>query len=363
MTEFGRHFRVAIDGASHSDGIATFINGCPEGVRLDADFIQQELTRRSPGQNRLVTQRQEPDEFELQRGADRDMVTTGQEIVLWVPNRGQRSQDYERTHNILRPGHGSAVELACDPQFDQRGGGSSSARLTVGHVAAGAVAQLIMDQRLPGPVRTVAFVSRIGSLSSDVIPDDEEQIYASQVRCPDPEISSTMEDHIRQLRKDKDSIGGQVTSITRGYPAGIGVRPFGTLDGALAGGLMDINGVKAVEIGEGTASAVMRGSEHNDVITGRAGSRLYTGTNHAGGILGGKSFGEPIVTCVTFKPTSSHGLPQQTISLDGEPVTLEMKGRHDPCIAIRGAEVVKAVVRMTLVDLWLSQSVSRGPVQ
>lgn len=357
-------FIVEIKGTSHGVGISTNITGCPEGIELDYDFIQQELTRRRPGQA-LTTERQESDEFEIMSGVTIDGYTTGEPLELFVPNTGQHSHAYDKLANILRPGHGITMQMlkahAENKKIETSGGGQASARLTIGNVAAGAIAQLGMNQLLNDrEISVLACIEQIGHYAAKHITHEteltEEQIYRSKVRYfqPDSITGEDMEAYIEDLVSEGDSAGGTVYCCATGFPGGVGERPGTSLDARLMGALANINAVKGVIIGDPNPHT-SRGSEYLDEIMGFTGTDLHSDTNHGGGVLGGLSTGAPIEIRTLFRPTSSIRREVRTVDLDNQPhiIQLGKEDRHDPCVAIRGVEVVKGVVRTVLFQAWL----------
>lgn len=358
-------FAVDVDGTSHGDGITTTIERCPEGIQLDYDFIQHELTLRRPGQA-FTTERQESDEFVLTEGVTSDGYTTGETLKLFVPNHGHHSHAYDKLAGVLRPGHGITMQMlkawASGDEVETAGGGQASARLTIGKVAAGAIAQLGMDQLITDrTIEVLACMEMLGINIRTLIETDDpltaEMIYASPVRCPDPDVSRHMQDELLLLAQTGNSIGGSVYCRVSGFPGCIGERPGVSLDSRFGSGLFDINGVKTVSIGDRNAY-LGHGTETIDEISGYDGTDLHTYTNHAGGILGGMSMGgSPIEVHVGFKPTSSTRKEVITADKDHALHTIQLgsEDRHDPCIAVRGTEVVKGVVRTILFQAWLAE--------
>lgn len=358
-------FEVKIEGTSHGDGVTTCIENCPADILVDEEFIQQELTRRRPGQA-FTTERQEADEFTFTSGISPEGYTTGDTVKLFVSNTGQHSSAYEKLAGVLRPGHGITMQILKAREngttVETSGGGQASARLTIGNVAAGAIAQTAMNQLIEDrDVEVVACMQRLGLNTRVLIETDdpltEEMIYASPVRCPDVKVSREMEEELQFLAAQGNSIGGTVYCRVSNYPGAIGERPGISLDSRLAGALVNINAVKGVIIGDEHAHLDF-GFNTVDEIVGFNGTDLYTSTNHAGGILGGMSIGgAPIEAHVLFKPTSSIRREVPTVDLDNTitSITLGSEDRHDPCVAVRGTEVVKGVVRTVLLQAWLAE--------
>lgn len=358
------YFTVDIEGTSHGDGITTRIEDCPTDIQLDETFIQQELTRRRPGQA-FTTERTEEDEFAFTSGVSPDGYTTGDPLEIFVPNKGQHSNAYDKVLGVLRPGHGITMQMLKAHEQGQSieiaGGGQASARLTIGNVAAGAVAQLVMDQLIPSrDIRVLACMQKLGANIYTEIetetPLTEEMIYRSPVKCPDLVTSLQMEDELTTYTENGNSLGGVVYCRATGFPGAIGERPGVSLDSRLLGAFGNINAVKGAIIGNEQAH-LSDGYSTLDEITGFNGTDLYTSSNHAGGILGGMSMGgAPIEAHVFFKPTSSIRREVFTVDLDHtiQSFTLGSEDRHDPCVAIRGVEVVKGVMRTALVQAWLA---------
>ena len=338
---FGRVFRFTTWGESHGPAIGVVVDGCPPGLSLSEGDIQPWLDRRRPGQSRFTTQRQEPDQVRILSGVFEGR-TTGTPISLVIDNVDQRSKDYAEVAQAYRPGH---ADFAYDAKYgfrDYRGGGRSSARETAVRVAAGAVARRVIPE-----VTVRAWVSEVGG---DAIAGfDAEQIDSNPFFCPDAEAAARWESLIDAARKAGSSLGAVVECEASGVPAGWGAPLYAKLDGELAAAAMSINAVKGVEIGDGFAAARLRGEQNADAMRpGEAGPTF--GSNHAGGIAGGISTGQPIRLRVAFKPTSSILTPVETITRDGEATAIATKGRHDPCVGIRGAPVVEAMMALVLAD-------------
>jgi len=313
-------------------------------VALDLNAVQAELDRRRPGQSAVTTAREETDQVNVLSGLFEGR-TTGAPICLTLENRGGRPEDYRPLQDVFRPGHADRTFQAKYGLRDWRGGGRASGRETATRVAAGAVARQLLA---PLGVRVRGYAVEIGGVrAARCCP---ETIEANAVRCADPAAVEAMIARIDAARRDRDSVGGVVEVRAAGVPPGWGDPVFGKLDAALAGALMSIGAVKGVEIGDGFATARVRGSEHNDALTPDG----YA-SNHAGGVLGGISNGAEIVARVAVKPTSSIGLPQSTVDTEGRPTTIAIKGRHDPCIVPRLVPVAEAMVLLVLVDAWLAQ--------
>jgi chorismate synthase len=338
---FGRVFRFTSWGESHGPAIGVVVDGCPPGLSLSEDDIQPWLDKRRPGRSRFTTQRQEPDRVRILSGVFEGR-TTGTPISLVIDNVDQRSKDYSEVAQAYRPGH---ADYAYDAKYgfrDYRGGGRSSARETAARVAAGAVARLVIPE-----VRIRAWVSEVGGDS--VASFDDGQIDANPFFCPDAEAAGRWETLIDSARKAGSSLGAVVECDATGVPAGWGAPLYAKLDSELAAALMSINAVKGVEIGDGFAAARLRGEENADPMRPGAGGPEFL-ANHAGGIAGGISTGQPVRVRAAFKPTSSILTPVETVTRSGEATDIATRGRHDPCVGIRGAPVVEAMVALVLAD-------------
>ena len=326
------------------------IDGCPANMTIDSDFIQSELDRRKPGQSRITTQRKEEDTFEVLSGVF-EGKSTGSPITLWIKNKDQKSKDYDHIKDIYRPSHADYTYQEKYGVRDYRGGGRSSARVTAGWVAAGAIAKLVLKQL---GINCYAYVSQVGDLKLQVSHHqlDMNAIDSNDVRCPDQEMATKMFDYIDQIRKDRDTVGGVVTGVIKGCPAGIGEPIFNKLHAALGSAMLTINAAKGFEYGSGFEGIRMRGSEHNDeFITTENG--ISTKTNYSGGIQGGISNGEDIYFNVAFKPVATIMDDQQTVNQQGDEVTVKGKGRHDPCVVPRAVPIVEAMSALVMVDFCL----------
>jgi len=346
----GLMFRVSIFGESHGHGIGVLIEGCPPGIKVNEEIINNELKKRRPG-SLYTSPRREEDKAKILSGVFND-YTTGAPIVIFIPNRDVDSSFYEKIRNIPRPGHADYTARIKYFGFnDYRGGGIFSGRITAGLVAAGAVAKAFLSKF---NIEIYSYVVKIGPIEASIDfssgEDLRKAIDESPVKCPDSRASKAMEEYISRVIETGDSIGGIVETIVYNVPPGLGEPPIDTLDGDLAKALFAIPGVKGVEFGAGFKLATMHGSEANDEWTISKG-KIVTKTNNAGGINGGISNGMPIVFRVVFKPTPTIRKPQKSIDLiTGKPVAIKGEGRHDPCIAIRGAPVVEAVTSIVLSD-------------
>lgn len=357
-SSLGTLFRVSTFGESHGVGVGAIVDGCPAGLPLSEADIQIQLDRRRPGQSDLTTPREEADQVTILSGVE-DGLTLGTPIGLLVHNKDQRPGDYGEMDQVPRPSHADFTYQAKYGTRASSGGGRSSARETIGRVAAGAIAEKILREEWG--VEIVAWVSSVGSEQATGIDPDtvsRVQVDATLSRCPDKAAASRMETLVREVLDAKDSIGGVVTCVCRNLPAGWGEPVFDKLDAKLAQAMLSLPATKGFEIGSGFAGTQLRGSQHNDPFV-QKGARLGTVTNNAGGVLGGISSGEPVLFRVAFKPVATIGLPQQTVDFDGKPVTLEAKGRHDPCVVPRAVPIVESMAALVLLDLALRQK-TRG---
>jgi chorismate synthase len=356
---FGHLFRVTTWGESHGPALGCVVDGCPPGIKLTPKLIQVWLDKRKPGQGKFVTQRQEPDAVKILSGVFEDartmgMVTTGTPILLMIENTDQRSKDYGEIAEAFRPGHADYTYFAKYGVRDYRGGGRSSARETAARVAAGAIARLILPE-----VKIRAAVVQIGPHKINRSKFNWAQTQKNPFWAPDASIVPVWEKHLEEVRKAGSSTGAIIEVEASGVPAGWGAPLYGKLDGELAAALMSINAAKGVEIGAGFDSAAWSGEQNADeMIMGKDGPEFTS--NHAGGILGGISTGAPVVARVAFKPTSSILTPRDTINEAGESVHLRTKGRHDPCVGIRGAPVVEAMTACVLADAYLRHRAQTG---
>ncbi|MBO0661261.1 chorismate synthase [Jiella sp. MQZ9-1] len=350
---FGHLFRVTTWGESHGPAIGCTVDGTPPGVQFSEAWIQTFLDKRRPGQSRYTTQRQEPDRVRVLSGVmpgetDGELVSTGTPIALEIENTDQRSKDYSEIARRYRPGH---ADVTYDVKYgirDYRGGGRSSARETAMRVAAGAIARLVV----PGVKLRGALVA-IGDQWIDRTRWDWDEIDRNPFFCPDAETAGRWADQLDRVRKAGSSIGAVVEIVAENVPAGLGAPIYGKLDADIAANLMSINAVKGVEIGEGFAAAALSGEANADEMRPGPDGRPYYLSNHAGGILGGISTGQPIVARFAVKPTSSILTPRQSVDADGNAVDVMTKGRHDPCVGIRAVPVGEAMVACAIADHYL----------
>jgi chorismate synthase len=342
---FGRIFRFTTWGESHGPALGAVVDGCPPGVALSEADIQPFLDKRRPGQNKFTTQRQEPDAVRILSGVFEGR-TTGTPISLMIENVDQRSKDYSDVAKAYRPGH---ADYSYDAKYgfrDYRGGGRSSARETAARVAAGAVARAIMPH-----VQIMAYVVEIGGDAINRDNFEAAQIDKNPFFCPDEAAAARWEKLVDDARKSGSSLGAVVECVATGVPAGWGAPLYAKLDSELAAAMMSINAVKAVEIGAGFEAARLSGETNADPMRPSSSSNAPDFlANNAGGIAGGISTGQPVVCRVAFKPTSSILTPVETINRDGEATEIVTKGRHDPCVGIRGAPVVEAMMALVLAD-------------
>ena len=355
----GTLYTVTTFGESHCKGVGAVVDGCPPGLELTEADIQPQLTRRRPGQSDLSTPRQEADQVTIYSGTEFGR-TLGTPIMLLVNNRDQRPQDYGEMSRIPRPSHADYTYQMKYGVRASSGGGRSSARETIGRVAAGAIAEKWLREQYGTEI--VAWVSAVGDIEAP--PADLERISRAEVdqtiiRCPDTTTAARMQDRVREVLEAKDSTGGILTCVCRNVPVGLGEPLFDKQEARLAQAMLSLPATKGFDIGSGFAGTRLRGSTHNDPFV-RRGSGLGTRTNHSGGVQGGISNGEPIVFRVAFKPVATIGLAQETVDFDGEPVTLEAKGRHDPCVVPRAVPIVEAMAALVLIDLALMQRARRG---
>ncbi|MGK2944589.1 MAG: chorismate synthase [Desulfuromonadales bacterium] len=353
-SSLGTLFRVSTFGESHGVGVGAVVDGCPAGLRLSEADIQGQLDRRRPGQSDLTTPREEADQVTILSGVE-DGLTLGTPIGLLVHNKDQRPGDYGEMSQVPRPSHADFTYQAKYGTRASSGGGRSSARETIGRVAAGAIAEKILREEWG--VEIVAWVSSVGAEQADVIDPDtvsRVQVDATLSRCPDKPSAERMEKLVREVLAAKDSIGGVVSCVCRNVPTGWGEPVFDKLEAMLAQAMLSLPATKGFEIGSGFAGTQLRGSQHNDPFV-QKGDRLGTLTNHAGGVLGGISSGESVLFRVAFKPVATIGQPQRTAGFDGKPVTLEAKGRHDPCVVPRAVPIVESMAALVLLDLAMRQ--------
>jgi chorismate synthase len=344
FNSFGHVFRFSTWGESHGPAIGAMVDGCPPGIALSEADLQPWLDKRRPGTSRFTTQRREPDEVRILSGVF-EGVTTGTPISLMIENFDQRSKDYSNISGAYRPGH---ADYAYDSKYglrDWRGGGRSSARETACRVAAGGVARLVLPE-----VNIRAYVAEIGGDAIDRSNLDLDTIDGNPFFCPDRNAVQRWEALVDEAREAGSSLGAVIECVATGVPAGWGAPIYAKLESQLAAAMMSINAVKGVEIGDGFAAARLRGEQNADEMRMGSDGKPVFGSNHSGGVAGGISTGQPVVVRVAFKPTSSILTPVQTIDRSGAETEISTKGRHDPCVGIRGAPVVEAMMALVLAD-------------
>ncbi len=337
---FGTLFTVTTFGESHGAALGAIVDGCPPGMALSEADLQHDLDRRKPGTSRYTTQRREPDQVRILSGVFEGR-TTGAPIGLLIENADQKSKDYSDIADKFRPGHADYTYTQKYGFRDYRGGGRSSARETAMRVAAGAIAKKWLAERYG--VRIRGYLSQLGPIELPLV--DWDVVETNPFFCGDPAQVPVLEEYMKKLRKDLDSVGAKVTVVAAGCPPGWGEPVFGRLDADLAAALMSINAVKGVEIGDGFACVSQRGTEHRDEL-----SPDGFLSNHSGGVLGGITTGQDVVASMALKPTSSIMVPGKTINEAGEPVELVTKGRHDPCVGIRATPIAEAMLALVLAD-------------
>lgn len=358
MNTFGNIFKLTTFGESHGEAVGGVIDGMPPGIDIDLEFIQAELDRRRPGQSKITTSRKEADKVELLSGVF-EGKSTGCPIGFIVRNTNQHSQDYENMRCLFRPSHADFTYQQKYGIRDHRGGGRSSARITISRCVAGALAKLVLKQL---GINVYAYTSQVGdiALERDYRLYDLSKTETNAVRCPDAEKAALMEELITKVKGEGDTIGGIITGVITGCPAGLGEPEFGKLHAALGSAMLSINAVKGFEYGEGFAGVTARGSAQNDVFIAQknedsktATSPITTKTNHSGGIQGGISNGQDIYFRVAFKPVATILTEQATVDKEGNTTTFTAKGRHDPCVLPRAVPVVEAMAAMTILDYFL----------
>ena len=353
-SSFGTPFRVTTFGESHGQGVGAVIDGCPPKMPLDETDIQPQLDRRRPAQSKLTTTRKEADRVSILSGVQNGK-TLGTPIALLVKNTDQRPADYDQIRSVPRPSH---ADYTYQMKYGIRalsGGGRSSARETVGRVAAGAVAEKFLSERYA--IEIVAWVSGVYAIEAplpDIMGVRRQEVDRSAVRCPDLQTAEKMQAAIVEAQEAGDSLGGIITCVCRNIPTGLGEPVFNKMEALLAQAMLSIPATKGFEIGSGFAGSSMRGSAHNDVFI-KKGAYLGTRTNYSGGVQGGISNGEPIIFRVAFKPPSTISLPQKTVDFEGNDTVLEAKGRHDPCVVPRAVPIIESMAALVLADLVLQQ--------
>ena len=346
---FGQLFKITTFGESHGGAVGVVVDGCPPGIEISKEEIQAELDRRRPGQSALTTPRKEADEIHILSGHF-EGKTTGTPLMMCAYNTDARSQDYNHMNHAFRPGHADYTYIQKYGFRDWRGSGRASARETLARVAAGAIAQKYLKER--HGIEIVSFVETVGSITAhvDLTVVTRAACEVNDVRCPDVHTAANMISLIETVRDAGDSIGGVIRTVVRNVPAGLGEPVFDKLHADLGKGMLSINAVKGFEIGSGFAGVSMRGSEHNDLFVKNADGTITTKTNHAGGVLGGISSGQPLEFRTAFKSVSTIKKSQDTVHEDGNTVTIEGTGRHDPCVLPRAVPIVDAMTALVLMD-------------
>ncbi len=356
MNTFGEIFKLTTFGESHGDAIGGIIDGVPAGIRIDIKEIQRQLDRRRPGQSPIVTQRNESDRVQILSGMF-DGKTTGTPIGFIISNTNQHSDDYDNIKDLYRPSHADYTYSAKYGIRDYRGGGRSSARETAARVVSGAIAQQALKST---GIEIYAYTSQVGNiiLDNDYRLYNPEMIETNEVRCPDPEKAVEMRQLIETVKKDGDTIGGTITCVIKGCPAGLGEPVFDKLNARLGYAMLGINAAKGFEIGMGFDGCARKGSEMNDLFYNENG-KIRTRTNNSGGVQGGLSNGEDIYFRVAFKPVATLLKDIETVDKNGNPAILHAKGRHDPCVLPRAVPVVEAMAAITIMDFYLLNRLSR----
>jgi chorismate synthase len=356
---FGTHFRITSYGESHGPAIGVVIDGCPAGLEIDENFISWQLSRRKPGQSALSSPRKEDDSFKIDSGVF-EGKSTGAPIHIAIPNTDQRPDDYSELKDVFRPSHADYTYQQKYGIRDHRGGGRSSARLTAPLVAAGAIAQLLLKRQ---GISIQAFVSSVHNIAVDKPYEelDLSKTEVSPVRCPDPEKAEQMQQAVLKAKEEGDSLGGVISCVVRGCPAGLGEPLFDKLEARLAAAMMNINATKGFEIGSGFAGSQMKGSEHNDDFEAADNGKLRTSSNHSGGVQGGISNGMDIFFRVAFKPTATIRIKKNWVTVEGKAAPANKEGRHDPCVLPRAVPIVEAMAALCLCDLYLLNALSMLP--
>ena len=350
----GTFFKVTTFGESHGKGVGAIVDGCPPGLELSEKDIQPQLDRRRPGQTHLTTDREEADRVTILSGVENGRVL-GTPIGMSVANRDQRPGDYAEMSTVPRPSHADYTYQMKYGIRTSSGGGRSSARETIGRVAAGAIAEKFLHEDYG--IEFVAWVSSVGTIVADEIDENvitRAEIDQTAVRCPSPPKAEEMIQAIMAAKDDKDSLGGIITCVCRHVPAGLGEPVFGKMEARLAQAMLSIPATKGFEIGSGFEGTRLTGSQHNDPFVQKE-DRLGTVTNYSGGVQGGISNGEPIIFRVAFKPPATIGKAQKTADFEGNSTVLEAKGRHDPCVVPRAVPIVESMAALVIADLTLQQ--------
>lgn len=351
MNTTGTLFTLTTFGESHGEAVGGVVDGMPSGIEIDLDFIQSELNRRRPGQSAITTSRNEADKVEILSGVF-EGKSTGCPIGFIVRNQNQHSKDYDNIRDLFRPSHADFTYQTKYGIRDHRGGGRTSARVTISRCVAGALAKLALRQL---GISIQAYTMQVGniSISRDYSKYDLSLAETNAVRCPDISVAQEMEKLIKDVKADGDTIGGIIQCVIKGCPVGLGSPEFDKLHAVLGKAMLGINAVKGFEYGEGFAGVAARGSEQNDIFYTDENGKIQTRTNHSGGIQGGLSNGQDIVFRVAFKPVATLLREQETVDKDGNPTKLTVRGRHDPCVLPRAVPIVEAMAAMVILDEYL----------
>lgn len=358
MNTFGKLFTLTTFGESHGEAVGGVVDGMPAGIKIDFDFIQSELNRRRPGQSKITTSRKEPDQVEFLSGIF-EGVSTGTPIGFIVRNTNQHSSDYDNMRELFRPSHADYTYAQKYGVRDHRGGGRTSARITISRCVGGALAKLALSQL---GISIQAYTSQVGDIKVEK-PYTELDLSLAEtnsVRCPDLEKASAMEELICKVKGEGDTIGGIITCVIKGCPVGLGEPEFDKLHAVLGSAMLGINAVKGVEFGDGFDIVNKRGSQVNDIFVAGDVNKLQTKTNHSGGIQGGLSNGQDIYFRVAFKPVATILMEQPTVDIHGNETTLTAKGRHDPCVLPRAVPVVESMAAMVILDNFLQNRAYKG---
>ena len=357
MNTFGKIFTLTTFGESHGEAVGGVIDGMPAGIMIDELFIQAELNRRRPGQSKITTSRNEPDKVELLSGVF-EGKSTGTPIGFIVRNTNQHSSDYDNMRELFRPSHADYTYAMKYGVRDHRGGGRTSARITISRCVGGALAKLALNQL---GISVQAYTSQVGDIKVEkpYTELDLSQTETNAVRCPDLEKAPLMEQLISEVKADGDTIGGIITCVIKGCPVGLGEPEFGKLNAQLGAAMLGINAVKGIEFGDGFDIVNKRGSQVNDIFVESEERPLKTASNHSGGIQGGLSNGQDITMRIAFKPVATILMEQPTVDVSGKATVLKAKGRHDPCVLPRAVPIVEAMAAMTILDCYLTNKCSR----
>lgn len=349
----GKIFTFTSFGESHGKGIGGIVDGCPPGIDLDEEFIQNELNRRRPGQSDISTPRKEEDKVEFLSGIF-EGKTTGTPIAFIIWNQNQHSKDYDHLKEVYRPSHADFTYQQKYGIRDHRGGGRSSARETAARVVAGAIAKLALKK---AGIEITAFTSQVGHIAMTESFESTRLslIETNSVRCPQPEVAEKMVEYIKELKKEGDSIGGIISCVIKGVPVGLGEPIFDKLQSRLAQAMLSINATHGFDYGRGFEGVSLKGSQMNDSFV-KIDEKISTKTNNSGGIQGGISNGQNIYFRVLFKPVATISMKQETLDIHTNKIDLEAHGRHDPCVLPRAVPIVEAMAALTLMDLWLTRS-------